>query len=141
MMALHKARWHDGPPECLELVIFESTLIDSGPGLKTQTRWVAVRVPAEPSARQAAITAHQFYAAVEQVGEISNPQRVRTVVRVALVLASICLPLAALGLLMNAQGIMAGTPVPLLLALLGTLIGAGALATAGFLWAAKLRKR
>lgn len=140
MMALREVRWHGGPPECLELVLIETALINTGSSLRIQTRWVAVRVPVEPTARDSAIAAHQFYTAVEAAGEISKPGPARILVRIALALAAICFLVAASGFLMHVQELMAGSPVPRILAFLGTMVGLAALVTAGIIWAAMLRK-
>jgi hypothetical protein len=62
-------------------------------------------------------------------------------IRVSLFLAVVLPCAGAVGFWMNEKDIMAGTLVPPLLALIGTMGGGGALFVAFVVWAVMLRKR
>ena len=129
-------QWLAGRPECLEFacmvpVSSGSQSFRSVPGL--------FRIPVEPSQREAAETAFRHYRDFLTQGDLSDPTGHRLMVRIAVVLAVIGLPLGALGFWMNANDVMRNTEVPVLLALLGTMGGGGAALVALVVWAVMLR--
>ena len=136
--AMTGLQWLTGRPECIEFSILvprggPSNSIRSEPGL--------LRVPVSAAGREEGVNAFTYYRSRLEADELANPVLQRTMVRICVALATIGLPLGALGFWMNANGVMEGQLLPALLALLGTMGGGAAALVALIVWAVMLRKR
>lgn len=141
MLAVREVRWNVGAPECLNFVILQTIVRGGNASMGITRTWVALRVPVAPAQREAAVAAFAHYRDAVARGEVSDPRPSRIMVRGSLVLAALGMVSGAAGLWMNHAGILQGSLVPLLLAVIGLTGALGALVVAGVVWLVMLRKR
>lgn len=138
---LTAVQWLAGTPEVIEFTLPMITASPGASAIRVGAIQNLLRAPVEPPQREAALRAYAHYQTLIEGGEISDKRDTRTAIKLALSLATIAMPLGGLGFWLNAEGLMADSIVPVLLALLGTIFGLGALLWALVIWGALLRRR
>ena len=139
--AMTSVRWLRSDPECLE---FTATQISTGkPGVNVSlyASQKLLRVPIAPEERAAATHAFSHYQQRLTGGALAEAEPTQSILLTVLLFGAVCAPLAVLGFWMEANGVMAHSTLPFLLALLGT-VGAGlAFLLAIIQWVIRFRAR
>lgn len=131
-------QWLPGPPECLEFAV----LVPSGGGPNTtiRTHPGLLRIPVEPSSRDAAVAAFQHFGTLHESNALSNPDGHRRMVRTSLALGVGLILLGAAAVLIYKLGVVAYSLPLVLTAVIGLTGGAGALFVAGVVWLVMLKR-